>query len=126
MKRSRFDHTIRAAVSILGESDLLVIGSQRSSHLDGRTVSSGTNAKASGISATSIARYETGSRSPPVTTLARLATAAGFEVTVSFSPLEPPRIGRAFVSRCGINNRREPQTPGRSPVVGGGASRSAG
>lgn len=28
MKRSQFDHTIRAAGSILGESEILVIGSQ--------------------------------------------------------------------------------------------------
>jgi transcriptional regulator with XRE-family HTH domain len=56
-------------------------------------------AEPSGVSATSISRYERGSRSPTLTILTRIAAAAGFEATVSFTPIPPAEDRRAFVCR---------------------------
>ena len=56
-------------------------------------------ARPSDGSATSISRYERGSRSPTLITLRCLAAAAGFEAIVSFAPIEPAKDRRAFVCR---------------------------
>ncbi len=45
-------------------------------------------AKASGITAQTISRYETGRKSPTLRTLDRLAAAVGLRVVVSFAPAE--------------------------------------
>lgn len=56
-------------------------------------------ANPTGVSATSISRYERGSRSTTLITLTRLAAAAGFEAIVSFAPIQPAEDRRAFVGR---------------------------
>ena len=56
-------------------------------------------ARPSGVSATSISRYERGSRSPTLITLTSLAAAAGFEAIVSFAPIELAEDRRASVHR---------------------------
>ena len=43
-------------------------------------------AKLSGVTINTISRYETGTRSPTLAMLDRLASAAGFDVVVSFVP----------------------------------------
>ena len=56
-------------------------------------------ARLSGVSSSSISRYETGERSPTLSTLARLVAAAEFDAVVSFAPSERDNGRNNFACR---------------------------
>ena len=81
-------------------------------------------AKLSGVSSASISRYEAGTRTPTLATLARLAEAAELQAIVSFVPNRRDDRRRAFAFRLdGAAVPQEVPNDGRSqrPAAGAGA-----
>jgi transcriptional regulator with XRE-family HTH domain len=69
-------------------------------------------AKLSGVSSSSISRYESGERSPTLAVLDRLASAAEFDAVVSFVPVSGDGAGRAFARRIDDETKHSDVVPG--------------